>query len=85
MSGKRMRIERTSREIIQNKLLADLTDNDDKVAIILNEKDLRFLIKCLESYTISFPPDHERRKQDLCYGLKRLLEGAFPPRGRRGG
>ena len=42
-------VQSTHRSVIANKLLAALSDNSGNVAIVVNEKELRFLIECIGS------------------------------------
>jgi hypothetical protein len=65
-------IGRAKREVIEGKLLAAL-DDESKVAIVLSENDLRFLISC-----VRFSPDGwgEKRRVFL-QDLERLADEAF--------
>lgn len=45
----RMKEEYVPREIIANKLLIALEENDDQVAIVVTEKDLRLMLVAFEA------------------------------------
>lgn len=72
-----MDIDRVPRQVIDSKLLAAL-DDDDKVAMILSEADLMFLIKTLEWSNLKMFDDDEREKlNDLLEAMVRLGQEAF--------
>ena len=61
------------RTVIADRMLAALTD-DAKVAIVLNEQDLRLLIATLEVCVVSGVPGVQRMVDDLT----QLAKAAFP-------
>ncbi len=68
-------VSSTSREVIENKLLAALED-DNTVAILASKQDLVDMIFALEGYTCD--PTRRARLRDLADGMRQLYKGAFP-------
>lgn len=75
-------VERTSRSVIEHKLLTAL-DDKDKVAILATKQDLKDIIFALTVLARSFAaekkePRREARYKDLAAGMRQLLSEAFP-------
>jgi hypothetical protein len=70
-------IERTSRRVIERKLLEALSD-ESKVAILATEQDLRDMIHALECWQCVNNSAGWRRRNDLLAGMNQLLREAFP-------
>lgn len=75
-------VSSTSREVIENKLLAALED-DNTVAILASKQDLDDLIAALDEFHpvgwTSTRSAEVARCRDLSAGMKQLRDGAFPP------
>lgn len=74
-------VERTSRSVIEHKLLTALSG--DQVAILATKQDLEDLIVALTQYDfVKCLPRweaHKKRCKDLAEGMRQLLREAFPP------
>lgn len=70
------KIERTSRTVIEKKLLTAL-DEENKVAILATKQDLEDMICALMDQQPSII-EYQRRK-DLAAGMSQLLLEAYPP------
>jgi len=76
-------VERTTRNVIERKLLSAMND-ETKVAIIATKQDLEDMIAALYGYeigewngnTLSWA-DHMKRRKDLAAGMTQLLREAF--------
>jgi hypothetical protein len=73
------------KKVIENKLLVALTE-EDKVAIVVTEQELKDLIKVLTEYKHNTPvlptrdfavEDRDERIDRLVKGMEDLYEGAF--------
>jgi len=75
-----MVLERTTRQVIDGKLLAIL-DDDDKVAIVLNELDISLLISAVQNQMQEEcgPGEKKRRLRlgELLAGMMELADEAF--------
>jgi len=71
-----IKIERTSRQVIENKLL-DALNNSECVAILASEEDLRIMIDGL----VALGPFHTKARH-MAEDYGRLLNSAFPKRSR---
>lgn len=74
-----MDTQRTTRQVIQNKLLEALTD-EGVVALLFSEQDCDDLLSCLDHYSMTISAENSRRYMNLrgiYEGVKRLKEGAF--------
>lgn len=63
-------VERTTRTVIEHRLLTALEDDADKVTILATKSDLNRLIKALRGFTWG---------NELASGLEQLRAEAFPP------
>lgn len=64
-----IRIKRVAREVLGNKLLVAL-DDDDKVAVVYSAADVRLVIKALDGLG-------GQDAEDMAGGMRRLLDAAF--------
>lgn len=76
-------VERTSRRVIEHKLLEALSD-DSQVAILATKQDLEDMIAALLGYEIAETKgngldwsEHLKRRKNLANGLQQLLKEAF--------
>lgn len=81
-------MERTSRTVIEHKLLTALED-ENTVAALLSKQDLETLIASLYGYEIAERrgmildwSEHVKRCKSLADDLSQLLREAFPPNDR---
>lgn len=76
-------VERTTKQVIEHKLLAAL-DDETKVAILASKQDLEDMIAALYGYelverkgnVLSWEA-HMKRRKDLADGMSQLLREAF--------
>ena len=71
---KEITIERTSREVIENVLLARLSDTSS-VAILLNREDLMLMIEALRYYQAA---TGDPTVKEMAADFAKLLQSAFP-------
>lgn len=78
------KVERTSRQVIEHKLLTALEDGRT-VAILASEQDLKDMIAALYGYELAETKgnlltwrEHINRRKNLAAGLTQLLQEAFP-------
>lgn len=64
------RVERTSRQVIERKLLTALDEQEDVVALLVTEWDLECLCQSLEKFNTS-------KSVELAKGLRQLQKEAF--------
>lgn len=78
MQNDKIQVDRVSRDVIEGKLLASLSD-DSKVAIVLSEPELTDLITGLQyvSSRLNGPSDRWKRFADMADDLKKLRKEAF--------
>lgn len=78
MNEKPNTVERTSRKVIEGKLLEALSDGET-VAVLLKQEDLRLLIRALEMLASESCKQAEADKAtEFCVSLKQLASEAFP-------
>jgi hypothetical protein len=70
-------VDRVGREVIENKLLAALSD-DGVVAILASERDLSVMIAALE-YAMLGNREQTRKARELAADMRKLKRAAFPP------
>ena len=73
-------IERTSRRVIEHKLLESL-EGGDHVAILASRQDLEDLIHACEARTGMLERPSAKRYQALADGMRQLLREAFHTKG----
>lgn len=78
-----LKVEKTSRSVIERKLLTALND-DTKVACLFTKQDLEDMIAALYGYEIGKRSGkvltwlaHRERVKDLAKGMEQLLKEAF--------
>jgi len=77
-------VQPVHRSVISNKLLAALTDNSGKVAIVVNQDELQFLIDCVSraKFSCTLMKWSDERGDVFLKGMEALRDSAFPqPRG----
>jgi hypothetical protein len=78
-------VERTSRSVIEHKLLAALDDDSGRVAILATKQDLEDMIAALYGYELAERKGnvltweaHVKRRKELADDMSQLLKEAFP-------
>jgi len=84
-----MTVVKTSKTVIENRLLAALDEDKSQVAILATQQDLEDMIAALYGYEIGEFKDnvlswsaHLKRRKDLAKGMSQLLREAFPDAGK---
>jgi len=74
-----IKIEHHSRQVIENRLLTALEEDDSKVAILCNREDLELIISGLVSLRgqSNCRPIDRQKADEFVRNLDRLLVGAF--------
>lgn len=70
------KVEHTSRQVIDNKLLAAL-DDEEKVAIVTNEDDVELLIDALSFYAQAADAENRDKAATFIADLMQLKREAF--------
>lgn len=83
MKSKPCSVERTTKQVIEHKLLAAL-DDETKVAILASKQDLEDMIAALYGYELAERKGnvlsweaHMKRRKELADGMSQLLKEAF--------